>query len=84
MNEKSVRRRLLSLGIRPILSNKFPPTKHYVIAVESGTSARIVENIFQAAGAVFEAQGLNVRFGDSPARQDIRFATIPDAIIENL
>lgn len=39
--------------VPPILANE-----HYVVATESGTSARIVENVFQAIGAVFEAQDL--------------------------
>ena|ERR1700728_1834487 len=83
--EREVRQETASVFGNPTnFVQQVPANEHYVIAVESGTSARIVENIFQAAGAVFEAQGLNVRFGDSPARQDIRFATIPDAIIENL
>jgi hypothetical protein len=78
------------LGTAPVLGNPInfvppvPPNEHYVVAAESGTSARIVENIFQAVGAVFEAQGFNLRFGDSPARSNVQFGVIPDAMIENL
>jgi hypothetical protein len=61
-----------------------PANEHYVVATESGTSARIVENIFQAAGAIFEARGYNLRFGDSPAGSSVASNTYPDAIIENL
>ena len=39
--------------VPPVLANE-----HYIITTESGTSARIVENVFQAIGAVFEAQSL--------------------------
>jgi hypothetical protein len=35
-------------------------------------------------GAVFEAQGLDLGFGDSPAQSSIKFDAHPDAIIENL
>jgi hypothetical protein len=65
--------------VPPVLAND-----HYVVATESGVSARTVENIFQAIGAVFEAQGLNLRLRDSPAGSSIAFNAYPDAIIENL
>ena len=61
-----------------------PANEYHVVATESGVSARFVENISQVIGAVFEAQGLNFRFGDSPAGPDVRFTTKPDAIIEDL
>ena len=70
-------------GTAPIFGNPIgfvppvPANEYHIVATESGISARFVENISQAIGAVFEAQGLNFRFGDSPAGQDIKF-TIED------
>src|SRR5271154_6114889 len=59
-------------------------TEHHIVATESGVSARIVQHISQAVGAVFEAQGLSLRFGDSPAGSSVAFGAYPDAMIENL
>ena len=74
-------------GTAPVLGNliglvPLVPANEY--RVESGISARFVENISQAIGAVLEAQGLDFRFGDSPAGGDVKFTTKPDAIIEDL
>lgn len=83
--EQEVRRGTASLFgnptnfVQPVLANEY-----YVVATEAGTSARIVENIFQAIGPVFEAQGLNLRFGGSPAGPMVAFSTYPDAIVETL
>jgi len=83
--QEEVRRETASLFgspanfVQPILAGE-----NYVVATESGTSARIVENVFQAIGAVLEAQGLNLRFGDSPAGSSIAFNVFPDAMVENL
>jgi len=83
--EEQVRQGMASVLGNPV---NFVPgvlaNEYYVVASEAGTSARIVENYFQAIGAVFEAQGLNLRFGDSPAGSSTAFKTYPDAIIENL
>jgi hypothetical protein len=59
-------------------------TEHHVVATESGVSARMAENISQAMGTVFEAQGLRLRFGDSPAGSSTAFGAIPDVMIESL
>jgi hypothetical protein len=83
--EQEVRQNTASVIGNPInFVPLVPANENYVVATESGTSARIVENIFQAIGAVFEAQGLDVRFGDSPAGASVQFNSFPDAIIENL
>jgi hypothetical protein len=82
--EEGVRQDTASVFGSPI--NFVPPVpanEHYVVATESGISARIVGNIFQV-GAVFEAQGFNLRFRDSPAGSSIAFDECPDAVIENL
>jgi hypothetical protein len=77
-------------GTAPVLGNPIgfvplvPANEYHIVATESGISARFVENVSQAIGAVFEAQGLNFRFGDSPAGQDVKFTTKPDVIIEDL
>jgi hypothetical protein len=60
-------------GTAPVFGNPVgfiqpvPPNEHHIVANESGVSGRFVENVFEALGPVFEAQGLNFRFGDSPA-----------------
>lgn len=77
-------------GTAPVWGNPIgfvppiPANEYHIVATESGVSARFVENISQTLGRVFEAQGFNFRFGDSPAGEDIKFATIPDAMIEDL
>ena len=43
-----------------------------------------LKTFFQAIGAVFEAQGLNLRLRDSPAGSSVAFNAYLDAIIENL
>ena len=65
--------------VQPVLA-----TEHHVVATESGVSARMAENISQEMGSVFEAQGLSLRFGDSPAGSSVAFGAYPDAMIENL
>ena len=65
--------------VQPVLA-----TEHQVVATESGVSARMAENISQAMGTVFEAQGLRLRFRDSPAGSSTAFGAIPDVMIENL
>ena len=59
-------------------------SEQHIVATEAGTSARIVANMFQEIGGVLEAQGFNLRFGDSPAGPRLAFSAIPDAIIETL
>jgi hypothetical protein len=83
--EQEVRQETAPIFGNPI--NFVPPApanEHFVVARESGVSARIVENIFQTVGAVLEAQGLDLRFGDSPAGRNVQSNTVPDAMIENL
>ena len=77
-------------GTAPVFGNPInfvPPAlanEYHVVATESGVSARFIERVSQAIGAVFEAQGLDLRFGDSPAKSDVKFDAYPDAIIESL
>jgi hypothetical protein len=83
--EREVRQDTASVFGHP--TNFVPPVpanEHYIVTTESGTSASIVQNIFQEIGAVFEAQGFNLRFGDSPTGSSVAFNVYPDAIIESL
>jgi hypothetical protein len=41
-------------------------------------------SVYRPSDAIFEAQGLNLRLGDSPAGSTIAFNTLLDAIVENL
>jgi hypothetical protein len=83
--EREVRQETAPVFGYPI--NFAPPAlanEHHVVATEAGVSARFVENVSQAIGAVLEAQGLGLRLGDSPAQSDVKFDAFPDAIIESL
>jgi hypothetical protein len=60
-----------------------PANEHYVVA-RNLVPLPEVENIFQQIGTIFETQGFNLRFRDSPARSSVVFNVYPDAIIKNL
>lgn len=83
--EREVRQETAPVFGYPI--NFVPPAltnEYHVVATEAGVSARFVENVSQAIGAVLEAQGLGLRLGDSPAQSDVQFGTYPDAVVESL
>ena len=83
--EQEVRQKTVPVFGNPVnFVAPIPAPEHYIVATESGVSARIVQNIFQKVGTVFEVQGLHVKFGDSPAGPDVALNKYPDAIIEDL